>query len=143
MMVVSTPRPEKIVANSAAMKPPPAMTMRDGKSFSTNASVEVGPRGTGAATFRLRAVAPGSARVRVDATSTAEADAIERIVVVRPKARAQVETVHGTLSPDRPFLAALPVVAAAVHTERRASLYGSPLADVLGGFEGLIACPHG
>lgn len=107
------------------------------------AEVEVGPRGTGAATFRLRAVAPGSARVRVDATSTAEADAIERIVVVRPKARAQVETVHGTLSPDHPFLAALPVAAAAVYTERRASLYGSPLADVLGGFEGLIACPHG
>ena len=107
------------------------------------AAADVGPAGTGAVTFRVRAVAPGRARVRVDVAGGTERDAIERVVVVRPEARADVETVHATVSAEAPFLAALPVAAAAVHTERRASLYASPLAEVMGSFEGLIACPHG
>ena len=107
------------------------------------AAADVGPAGTGAVTFRVRAVAPGRARVRVDVAGGTERDAIERVVVVRPEARAEIETVHATVSAEAPFLAALPVAAAAVHTERRASLYASPLAEVMGSFEGLIACPHG
>jgi len=37
----------------------------------------------------------------------------------------------------------LPVASIEGPHEHRATFYASPLADVLGGFEGLIACPHG
>ncbi len=109
----------------------------------SDARVAVDAHGTGAHVFRIRAVAPGSARVRIDARSAAHADAVERVVSVRRPGREVVETSHGTLAPDLPWSAALPPPPADLPTEQRLTLYPSALADVLGGFEGLIACPHG
>ncbi len=125
---------------------------------SKGADVAVDPHGTGAHVFRIRAVAPGSARVRIDARSAGHADAlhsdalrsdalcsdaVERVVSVRRLGREVVETAHGSLSKDLPWSAAFPPPPADLPTEQRLTLYPSPLADVLGGFEGLIAQPHG
>jgi uncharacterized protein YfaS (alpha-2-macroglobulin family) len=103
------------------------------------AAADVGPGGTGAVTFRVRAVAPARARVLVDVAGGTE----RRHRTGRrrtPEARRDRDG-HATVSAGFPRRAA--VAAAAVHTERRASLYASPLAEVMGSFEGLIACPHG
>lgn len=107
------------------------------------AAADVGPGGTGAVTFRVRAVAPGRARVLVDVAGGTEHDAIERVVVVRPETRTEVETVTATVSASAPLPAVLPVRAEAVRTERRVSLYPSALADIVAGFQGLLAHPHG
>ncbi len=109
----------------------------------SQARVAVGPHGTGSHTFRIRAVAPGAMSVRVDATSATAQDAIERVIDVRRLARAVVETVNQTVSADSPFTAAILASTPELPTDHRVSFYSSPLADVIGGFEGLIACPHG
>ena len=49
----------------------------------------------------------------------------------------------GTVSSEQPWTAAFPPLAADVDREHRVSVYPSPLAETLDGFEGLIACPHG
>jgi len=111
------------------------------------AAVEVGAHGTAAHVFRVRAVAAGEARATVLVASGRGgpdlSDAVERVVTVRPLARAVVETRSGTLAAGLPWTPALPALAEGVPSERRVSFYASPLADTLGGFEGLIACPHG
>ena len=107
------------------------------------ASVAVGPGGTAAHVVVLRAVAPGTARVRVDASHAAARDAVERVVVVHRDARAVVETAHGTLGDGPTWLAALPAAPPDRAFTQRAVFYPSPVADLVGGFEGLIACPHG
>jgi uncharacterized protein YfaS (alpha-2-macroglobulin family) len=107
------------------------------------ASVVVGPNGTGAHVFRIRAAARGSARVRVDATSDEADDAIERVVQVRPDAREVVETWSATVAPDKPWRLAPPALAVSAPVDHRVTLYPSPLVDVLGGLEGLLSCPHG
>ncbi len=110
---------------------------------SPDASVSVAALGTGSIVFRLRAVAAGTARVRIDAGAGVLKDAIERVVTVHRDARAVVDTVHGTLGDAPTWLAALPLASIEGPHEHRATFYASPLADVLGSFEGLIACPHG
>jgi len=108
-----------------------------------SAVVSVPAGGTGAQSFRYRAVGRGSARIRVDAVAGEHRDAIERVVSVRPNAREVVDVANGSIAADSPWQAALPVLAAGVPHEHRVSVYPSPLAETLDGFEGLIACPHG
>jgi hypothetical protein len=107
------------------------------------ASLHVPAHEGAAHVFRYRAVARGSARVRVDATSDTARDAIERVVSVRPLEREVVEVKSGSVSSELPWTAAFPPLAADVDREHRVSVYPSPLAETLDGFEGLIACPHG
>ena len=107
------------------------------------ASAEVPARGTGALVFRVRAVGPGTAHVRFDAETATERDAVERMVVVRRDARAVIDMAYGTLRAGSAFAAVFPAAPAPGPEEHRVTFYASPLADVLGGFEGLIACPHG
>lgn len=106
-------------------------------------SVSLVPRGTGSAVFRVRAARPGSARVKVDVESASARDSVERIIEIHHDARAVVATMHGTLRDGPPVLMALPAAAASGPEARRVTLYPSALAEVMGGFEGLIAAPHG
>ena len=62
---------------------------------------------------------------------------------MRPLEREVVEVKSGSVSPEQPWTAAFPPLAADVDREHRVSVYPSPLAETLDGFEGLIACPHG
>ena len=107
------------------------------------ATVQVPPHEGAAHVFRYRAVARGSARVRVDAVSAEARDAIERVVSVRPLEREVVEAKSGSISSEEPWAATFPALAAGVDHKHRVTVYPSPLAETLDGFEGLIACPHG
>jgi hypothetical protein len=101
------------------------------------AEVEVGPGGTGAHTFRIRAAAPGRATVRVFAEANGERDAVERAITVRPCAR--------EVKDARSFVLKAGSVTPSVgeRGSLRLDLYPGPLADTVAGFEALIAEPHG
>jgi hypothetical protein len=109
------------------------------------ARVLVGPRGTGAVTFRLEAVAPGRASVRIDARGDDAdlVDAVERLVTIVRDARPLVETKSVTVEEGPATDLALAPPRERWPTERRVSAFPSPMTEVIGGFEGLIACPHG
>jgi uncharacterized protein YfaS (alpha-2-macroglobulin family) len=107
------------------------------------AALDVAPGGTAAATFRLRAVARGEARVRVDVAGGDHADAVERVVHVHAADREVVHAANGVLSPAEPWTAVLPALAAGAANECRVAVYPSAMAETLAGFDGLIACPHG
>jgi uncharacterized protein YfaS (alpha-2-macroglobulin family) len=110
---------------------------------SASASLPVGPGGTGSHAFRIRAVAAGEARVHLVSDGGSARDAIERVIHVRPNAREVTEAVGGALGAGAPLELDLPPLAASVPRERRVSVYSTPVAEVLAGLEGLIACPHG
>ena len=101
------------------------------------------PGGTGAHVYRYRAVRHGRATVRVDADGGEHRDAIERVVTIRPVGREMVDLASASLDEEQPWQAVLPVLAEGILREHKVSVYPSPLAETLDGFEGLIQCPHG
>ncbi|MHC5032444.1 MAG: alpha-2-macroglobulin family protein [Planctomycetota bacterium] len=98
--------------------------------------VEIGPGRTAAHTFRIRALTPGRARVRIDAAGGHVADAVERFISVRPDGREVVATVAGETGAWVSF--------AARRTGRvRLDVYPDSVAEALAGLEGMIREPHG
>jgi len=100
------------------------------------AAVDVGPGRTGAHTFRIRALAPGRARVRVDAAGGSAADAVERFITVRPDGREVVATVAGKTGAWTSF-------ETRGRGRVRLDVYPDPVAEALSGLEGLVREPHG
>lgn len=109
------------------------------------AELLVAPRATGAVTFRLRAESPGRALVRIDARGedAGLVDAVERFVTIVRDARPHVETKSVTLEEGPATDLALAPPKEPWPTERRVRAFPSPVTEVIGSFEGLIACPHG
>jgi len=104
------------------------------------AEVEVGPRGTGAHVFRIRAVKPGKAQVRIETIAGNERDAVARIVTIRRDAREVVRTSSARISAGSAWL---PKLGRPGPGKLRLDLYPSPIADTIAGIDGLIRAPHG
>ena len=81
--------------------------------------------------------------MRIDCDAGAHRDAIQRLITVHRLARADVACAGGVVTGAQPFVAALPPLAAEVPRDRRLTVFPTPMAETLGGLEGLIACPHG
>jgi hypothetical protein len=54
-----------------------------------------------------------------------------------------VTTEHATLGPDRPFEVTMARRDGETHPRWRADIYPSTMTALVGGFEGIITCPHG
>ncbi len=102
----------------------------------TEATVAVGPGGTAAHTFRIRARRAGRARLRIDATSSEHSDAVERIIEVHHDGRRIVETQPGELGQWMQ-------VRALRQGSVRVDVYPDPVSEALSGLEGMIRKPHG
>ena len=104
-----------------------------------HAVVEIGPRGTGAVTFHLKAVRAGRCTVGLRGDTGASEDQVERIVHVHPNAQAIVTTHTGNLASAMPFKGSVLPRAG----DLRLELCPTALTELVSGFEGLIRCPHG
>ncbi len=106
--------------------------------------LHVEPHRTGAHSFRMRADAEGTYRVRIEAESDGFADVIERIVHVQPFGREVVHVANATLSAAEAATLTLPDLGDDARvTERRLQVYPGPLSETLAGLDGLIREPHG
>jgi len=106
----------------------------------SRATIEVEARGTGAHTFRIRAVKAGKATVRIETFAGDERDAVARIVHVRPNAQEVVKTVSTQIDTGSAWT---PKLGRPGPGRLRLDLYPSPLADTVAGVDGLIREPHG
>nr|MDJ0975754.1 alpha-2-macroglobulin family protein [Planctomycetota bacterium] len=103
-------------------------------------SVDIGPGGTGRATFRYRARESGKATVRIVVDTGTAQDVQERVITVHRNARTVVAVANGNVTADAPFDTRMPSDGPG---EVRLDLYPSPLAEIVSGFDGLIRAPHG
>jgi len=103
-------------------------------------TVPVAPGATGRAIFRLEALRAGRVEVEIAVDTGGAEDHQRRVLTVHPDARAVVATASGSITADAAFASAMPTPGAG---QVRLDLYPSPLAEVLSGFDGLIAAPHG
>jgi hypothetical protein len=103
-------------------------------------TVPIEPGATGRALFRIEALAAGRAPVTIGVDTGGAKDRQQRIVEVHPNARTVVAVANGNVTSDMAFPTRM---ATEGPGEVRMDLYPSPLTEILSGFDGLIAAPHG
>jgi hypothetical protein len=106
--------------------------------------LDIGPGGTAAHSFRIRAVSPGDAELRLDGLAGAHGDAVVRSVRVAPFARAVDETKSAVVHGERAWRTTWHVPDDGAGPARlRLLVTPNALAEAFAGFEALVCEPHG
>ena len=106
-------------------------------------SLELGPGAVRGVPFAVRAASAGERIVRVHASGTSLADAVEKKISVKPDGQPVEQIASGTLSQATRLALTVPPNAVAGGTQVRLKVYGGVLSQLSESLDGVLQRPHG